>query len=265
MEKLNVNYIIACFLGERRLKSVSDPKMFIRRHLDFLRDNNIDGIGRVTVVLNTDSSEEIETMREILRDYRPYYVDLRLITRENMGFSYSGWALAINQSVENEEDFTHYMLVEDDYAPGREDFLEVFASKMTEGIGYVAQKLSYYVMDELFNTPKHPAIACGLMSAEAARKAHDKYGSAILTIATSRYDYFSLMLQVHFVDFIKGVGYDISDCADISSIIFLHIDCANQSGWTLREYGNKDERRALEPVIEWKNYKWDDVYGVEVH
>lgn len=260
MTQNNINYVIACFLGKRRLESVSDPRMFIRRHLDFLRDNEVGGVGRVTVVLNTDVSEEIEQMRDVLREYRPYYVDLVLITRENMGFSYAAWAHAVNQSVQNEEAFTHYFLVEDDYGPGCPEFLEMFASKMTDKVGYVAQKLSYRSLDELFNTPEHPAICCGLLSAEAARSAHEKYGSAILTIDTNKYDYDSLLLQVRFVDYIQGVGYTLADCSDISSTVFLHVDLSNKTGWTVREYGNPDAPRALEPIVEWENYRRKDVY-----
>lgn len=255
-----VNYIIVWFLGERRVKSVADPRYFIHRHLQFLQDNNID-VARVTVVLNTDSEAEEALARETLKEYDNYYTELVFFARPNEGFSYSGWNDAIVKCIDDGEDFTHYFLMEDDYAPGTTDFIDQYESKMVSDVGYVCQKLSDPTLSKIFNTQIHAGVSCGLLAADAARDAYRVFGSPLKTYTTKRYDWDSLLAQVHFLDNITNLGYRIVDSSDFSSVVFLHgltHEIKSDRGWFLIEYGNPKKPRVIEPVIDWSLYEREE-------
>jgi hypothetical protein len=194
------------------------------------------------------------------------------VVRPNTGFSYAAWNDAINQCVENREDFSHYMLMEDDYIPARSDFLDVFLSKMDDNVGFVCHKLSHEALSAIFTTQIHAGISNGLLLGQAAREAYETYGSALCMYKhnNAEYDWSSIQLQIHFLDFVTKSGYTITDPADISSAPFLHnfdagtganallsksndltYQTAKERGWFLMEWANPKAPRLLEPVIEW--------------
>lgn len=246
-----INYIVAVWLGDRRLKTVSDPEVFLHRHLSFLRDNKI-AVDRVTIALAAETPEQVKKARDILRQYRPYYTELRLVVRDNYGLSYGGWNDIVNQCIENDEGFTHYFLLEDDYVPTHPEFLDLYLSKMTDGVGYVCQKLSHAALSGLFGTQVHAGISCGLLSGEAAEKAYEEYGTSLCIIPTENYDWYSVQMQVHFLDFISKSGYKITDTAKESSCHFVRVDIDNPRGWKLAEFADPTKPRYIEPIIEWE-------------
>jgi len=139
----------------------------------------------------------------------------------------------------------------------------------------VCQKLSHEALSGLFNTQIHAGISNGLLLAEAAYKAYDTYGS-VLTMYEhdgAEYDWNSLQLQIHFLDFITESGYTITDPADISSVPFLHnfdaargsntllsksndkaYQAAKERGWFLMEWANPNAPRLIEPIIDWEMF-----------
>jgi hypothetical protein len=246
-----LNYVVTCFMGQRRLKTVSDPEYFIHRHLSFLQKHNCD-VARVTLVLNADNQEQIDKLYHALEDYSDYYTEIKVVVRENKGFSYAAWADVVNQCIENDEGFTEYMLLEDDYAPGTPDFIEKYESVVTPNTGYVCQKTSDLTLTKIFKNPIHPGISCGLLMGKPAEQAYRKHGTVFPVFGTARYDMESLQAQVYFLYYIvQDLGYNLEDSTSFSSVIFVHVFPGSARGWSLMEYSDPSLPRVIEPVIEW--------------
>ena len=257
IDNLKVNYLVTWYVGKRRVVTASDPRFFIRRHLDFLQDNNI-AIDRVTVILNRDTEEEEALARKVLVDeYSDYYTDLVFLVRENKGFSYAAWDYAMNKCIREGEHFDLYWLLEDDYAPGVTDFTEQYFTKIENNVsvGYVCQRLSDEVLSSVFNTQVHPGICCGLLAGDAAEEAYRVYGSVLRTFSTNRYDMESLHAQIHFMDNVTDLGYTYDDSGDFSSVVFVHHAPMSERGWKLVDYGDPDKPRVIEPVINWSEFQ----------
>lgn len=250
MRKLN--YVVTCFMGERRLKTVSEPEYFIRKHLNFLQDHKSD-VARVTLILNTDNSEEEDRLRKVVSEFEPYYTELKIMVRENKGFSYAAWNHVMNDCIENNEGFTEYFLLEDDYVPATVDFIEKYESKIDDRTGYVCQRISNLTLGNLFNFPIHPGVSCGLMPAKPAEEAYKEFGSVLVTFETNTYDAESLDAQTYFLDNITGkLKYTLKDSSSFSSVIFVHVFPKSVRGWSLMEYSDPSLPRVIEPVIEWE-------------
>jgi hypothetical protein len=165
--------------------------------------------------------------------------------------------------------------MEDDYVPTTSDFLDTYESKMEPGVAFVCQKLSHKELSQMFGTQKHAGISNGLLLASAARESYEKFGSALLTMAPrgsnedTTYGEDSILMQVHFLDYITDIGYKMVDCSDICSVPFLHgydqvlnmmivskdyMKESENRGWFLIEWGNAKMPRVIEPVVEWEMY-----------
>jgi len=264
-----INYIVVFYLGTRRVNTVSSSTYFIRKHLNFLQDNKID-LARVTVVLNSDIHDETVEFLEVIRSFKPYYTDLRVVIRENKGLSYAGWNEVINSCIENDEEFTHYFLMEDDYYPGCVEFIDMCKSKMVGDVGYVCGAQTSKSLASLFKVERTAGMSIGMLKGEAAEAAYNKYGSSLVTLDNESKDGYgirSLQIQAMFLDFVLNSGYSLIGMEDISSSIFLHnrtghlfstIKQQQESGersWFLAEYGDPDKPRVFEPIVEWSLYK----------
>jgi hypothetical protein len=260
-----INYIVACYLGTRRVNTVSDPVMLVQAHLEYLQKHEV-ALDRVTLVLNSDEHEEERRFLDLVRKYRPYYTDLRVILRENTGLSYAAWEQAVNSCIENDEGFTHYFLMEDDYVPARPDFVEIYKDSMEEGCGYVSMAISN---QKVFKGKIHAGMCVGLLRGEAAEEAYEKWGTAIRSYKSESKDQYgikSLSAQADFLDFIDERGYFLKGIQKLGSTLFLHnvegmlyktVDEQEEMGcrsWFLAEYGDPDKPRIFEPVIEWSRY-----------
>jgi len=262
-----INYIVACYLGNRRVNAVSDATVLIDRHLSYLRDNNIE-VDRVTLVLNSDDRDEELRFLETVKKYKPYYTDLRVVLRENKGLSYRSWELTVNNCIENDEGFTHYFLMEDDYVPARPDFIEIYKSRMADDVGYVCMAISN---NKVFEGKIHAGMAVGMLRGQAAEEAYWKWGTALRTYDPGEsgdgYGFKSLVSQADFLDFVTERGYEIAGVQDLGSTLFLHNVAGmlfktveeqkemNSRSWFLAEYGDPEKPRIFEPVIEWSQYR----------
>ena len=111
-----INYVLACWSGLRRVNPpeyVTDRSVFLKKHLESLvalRHN----LAQITLVINHNPEEPPEYAKFI--DSLPNHlndVPLQVIRRSNRGFSYGGYSTAY--AVTKAKQFTHYMLMEDDY------------------------------------------------------------------------------------------------------------------------------------------------------
>jgi len=214
---VKVNYIVACYLGERRTDAVVDTTRYIHSHLKWLKDNQVD-VARVSVVLNGRGEEDVIAMMRMLDKHKPYYTELKLFARANQGFSYGAWNSNINANVKKREGFTHYFCVEDDYVPVRKDFLEVFASKLNDVTGYAAQK----VFDDVEGGfPRHAAVSNGMLSHEAAQAAYDKHGSVFKAVSSGVSYWEAERDQLNFLANIVDCGYGFTDTSNVAATKFL--------------------------------------------
>lgn len=215
-------------------------------------------IDRVTLVINADTGEEVQRFLKAVRSYKPFTHEVKVMVRPNIGFSYGGWASAVNACIENDEGFTHYFLIEDDYVPCEPNFIDVFNSKMIDGIGYVCQKLSHEGWKQLFGIQTHAGASCGLLLGEAAEKAYEKYGSALMAVDANEYNDALLQSQVHFLDFVTELGYGIADVADKSSAPFLH-NYNELAGPNLKKYGTEEGKRRGWFIVKWGDPKMPSI------
>ena len=225
----SINYMPVFYLGKRRS---GQPACQVEEHLDYLQKHRCP-VDKVTLILNADKSSQVVEFSKLVGKYKPYYTDLKVIVRENQGFSYGGWHSGVNSSLAAGESYD-YFLIEDDYIPNSPDFLDIFYSKLDDKTSYVCLK----VLDT--NGQPHPAHSIGLLNGAAARKAYSVGASPVLYepspwgYAAGEYN------QVHFLDDLNRLGYGITDIADRYSVPFESIDKS------IRELGVPG---ALAPIV----------------
>lgn len=209
----NTNYVVVFYLGKRRSNAVTDKSLLIDKHLNYLSDNNIP-LSRVTVVINTDKKEDVFTAGNRLAKFKDYYTELKVIIRPNVGHSYGGWSDAVNSCLEKGEKFKYYFLSEDDYLPGRTDFIDILASRMDIDTAYVCQKTTKWL------GKPHAAGSNGLLSGDLAKRIYNRYKSALKIYPSILYCE-AEDNQVHFLDNFTKSGFKIRDISDICSVPFL--------------------------------------------
>lgn len=119
MAKVKTNYVVACWMGSRRTEhapNTADRSSFLRAHVHAL-ERLAHSLGQVTVVLNQGGDLGAQTFARGLT--RISGVPVKVLVRPNTGFSYAGWNLA-HETFGN--DFTHHIVVEDDYIPFQDNF-----------------------------------------------------------------------------------------------------------------------------------------------
>jgi hypothetical protein len=244
-EKVSVNYVVACFLGERRSMSIKDPRVFIETHLDWLSDNNIH-IDRVSVMLNAENEKQINDMQNIVDSYSPYYVELKTFVRPNRGHSYGLWNTAISTSIEKREGFTHFFLVEDDYVPCRTDFLDVFMSHLTEKNAFVCQKVHE-------GTPggfqRHASVSNGLLDAAAAESVMRKIGQPLSIQPSFSYTQAEFNQQ-YFTNGLVENGYTFSDTSDVAATEFLKLNPLDYSEFSIQIMDEEAGPPLLQPIYD---------------
>lgn len=205
---MSITYISVFYMGSRRS---AGPACHVREHLEFLSSVNAP-VDKVVLVLNAESKEHIASFAKEVKPYKPYYTKLSVTIRQNIDFSYGGWNSAIDASIRNGE-ITDYFLMEDDYVPGIDNFLDPFYDKMTGRVAYVCPK----ILDG--HGQPHAAHSVGLLNGEVARLMV-KYNGSPLKIAPAHNYSGGEWNQVHFLDDMTTRAYKIKDIADDYSVPF---------------------------------------------
>lgn len=161
-----IHYIVACHFGERRYSISDDGSLILRKHLNVLSEM-MQGITRVTVVLNFDTEDDIHKAHEVVNDFS--HLPLSLICRENRGYSYAAWDQAVRESIE-ENEIEFYALFEDDYVPSKPLFYNPFIEKFKndDRIGYVCSMI--------LDGPRHAAMSIGLLKKSVAKSLVERTG-----------------------------------------------------------------------------------------
>lgn len=254
----NIHYIVTTYLGNRRTRTVNDPVTYTTEHLDFLAKHLVD-VQKVSIVVNADDLREFRIIKKAAESYRPYYTELEIVPRKNIDFSYGGWNHVIENDIRAGKEYSHYILLEDDYRPDHPDFIDFFLDKMENAdvdqhiqpflkptsspkVGYVCGMVSYRISP-------HAAISYGMLRGEAARDAYKEYGN-VFFLTNTRFDYgMGETNQIRFLDYIKSLGYTLTDVRDTCSIPFLDNPAA-KTGIVLKEWGTPGKPQIIVPIYE---------------
>jgi hypothetical protein len=148
----STNYIVACWMGPRTnedLRNIKDRSSFLKAHVAAL-SNLKHGIDHVTVVLAEGGDEKGDKYARSLKEICGTPVSV--IARENRGLSYASWNAAFQ---EFGSEFSHHIVVEDDYVP----YLDDFDSALVE----LADYHETYVCGLIDNEGAHAAISNGVI------------------------------------------------------------------------------------------------------
>lgn len=203
------NYVIACWMGRRGnedRRQVEDRSFFLRTHLSRLKELD-HRLAQVTVVIATGADPRDEEYVRALVRVRD--VPIVVLERENLGLSYGSWNFAYETFG---REFTHYVLVEDDYIPCSDHFDEALID--------IAERKRSYVCSLSGWDKRHAAISNSISSSSILGKLlpapvkEDGWGAQITW-------------SQHFYD----CGFPVEDWTDTHSSPFW-------SGWEVRWYGH---------------------------
>jgi hypothetical protein len=166
----------------------------------------------------------------------------KLEFRPNNGFSYGAWAYGLDLLLENDR-LTHAFLIEDDYLPAKQFFVDDFLVKVKPGTGFVAQR----TISRLGVAPRHAASSNGLILLDAARDSKRQLGSTFIIfpfhLDKSKY-LMGTENQITFLSGLENCGYRIEDLSDTCSIHFFD----SPTGEVL-EVGNPEGELPLRPWL----------------
>ena len=224
-----VNYVIAVYGGSRRSYGKPSPiDVFIREHIEFLLQYPLH-IKYVTFVFNeSDNPQEEELKREIISKLSPSSLKCEILTKPNEGFSYGAWDYALHNFIEN-HDITHHFLIEDDYLPQQEDFLEYFLKCDSDDVKYVASMWK----------DNHAALSSGLIRHGRVQSVF-KEKKKIFEIAKGDKYIFAFSSQRNFLNNLPGRGVDV---LGVGRMGYLH-----PLNNTIKRHGKEDSPILIDPI-----------------
>lgn len=243
MENYTINYVVALYFGERMSKkhnSILEVNQYylLEEHLKFICDckNNI---RQITFVINGKSPADI---LDKIKHNIPKYVDVSILQRENVGFSYAGWNDVIINDINNNSEFDYYFLIEDDFVPNMAEFYKPFVKKCTDK--------NPFVCNLVLDSPKrHPAMPHGLIQTKSCKKIYEKYNTVFLIYANPNANKddsykFAWKTQTDYYDYFINEGYTVDDITDEFSASFH-----NSQDDSIRNYGDERNLSLLNPIL----------------
>lgn len=154
----SINYIISNFLGTRRFcpSLNKDPLFYIKKQCDFFKNNTIPNVEMVSFVL---SKCDIENRDQLFIDFINTIklpVKHELIVRENRGFSYGAWQEVVMKNI----NYDFHFLIEDDYLPICNNFIDYFKTQLDEETIFICQ---VYICE-------HCSMSNGFLNSKIIRK-----------------------------------------------------------------------------------------------
>lgn len=238
-----IHYVVAVYTGSRRNslinKRMSDPLYLVKKHIDALKNFNIEHITRATFVVapSDDFRRDFEVINYIKNINIGKGLELdSYLRKENTMFSYGSWNDLMQNNIQMDENF---FLIEDDYFPCTDHFYLPFLKKMKEeNYAYVCQ-----LWTNKFFRSYCAAISNGLMNITAAREHYRKFNQCLqlekITKKESPYSE-ATNAQIKFLNSYIDMGFLISDIADEYVHPFL------QPNNEVFMYGNKDGKMLIE-------------------
>jgi hypothetical protein len=237
----SINYIIAIYIGPNRPypkyqeKFKNDPMFFVKTHVDFLNKCYDSNIQLATFLFNEDMSDElkqiaIQTINQIKT------MNVEIVFRPNIGFSYGGWNETIKRNI---NDYDYFFLIEDDYIPINSKFYEDFVTHCTLEYPFVSTLVNEYAPGKL-----HAACSNSIVRADVCKIILERYKELFLVvksnIANDAYH-----TQMTFLDLFTSLGYGMRDMTYKYSTPF-NCNCYTNE---IKIYGNKELPPILVPII----------------
>jgi hypothetical protein len=173
----NINYLMAAWHGARHFdKFCPKPKRstyYLEEQLRYLGALK-HSLRQITIIAPglSNAPDEYAEFIAALPD-RLGNAKLAVFPRENVGISYGGYVEAARHY---QNDFSHFMLVEDDYVPVFNDFDTVFLNTLKRNARR-QKKPAGYVCSHIAG--QCPAHSVGLVTTEAMAKAHEGHAALI--------------------------------------------------------------------------------------
>lgn len=204
---MKIHYVVAVYLGPRRLKSVQDPFCHLKKQLKFL--HNWNGISKATLVCNKYDPALDKEIPKLIKFYKmPIAMDL--IYRENEGGSYAAWETAVIKNLDNNLDY--HFLIEDDYVPTTNKFLQPFINTMSQDTAYVCQHANFW------EHKYHAAISNGLLSHKLSQNIFQKH-KRLFNLTQNGKGYIAFEKnQMNFLDYYTENGYLLKDVSHLCRV-----------------------------------------------
>lgn len=240
METPRLNYVVACWAGERRFMHPAmkhDRTTFLKMHLRQLERLKHD-IARVTVVVNAAPDDQLSKRFDSFVDEidgtRLRRATISVIRRANIGMSYGAWDAAF---VRDGDAFSHYVWIEDDYVFVHDRFdLEMLEMMRVSGCDYLCG-----VANDGYGHERHAAISNGMVNSEILTRVRNKYGE-LPHAKSSLYRDNETVGQVGMSRAIIDVGGKLSDFVEFGwSVPFSHLGGVHM-------YGDPKGPRMIAPV-----------------
>ncbi len=137
-----MNYVVTCWSGNRRFMEESyreDRTHFLRIHIEQLKKHK-SSLSQITFVINHNPDED-ENYKQFVNDI-PKEINgtpVEVLRRDNSGMMFGAWFYVCQIYGDQ---FDHYFVTEDDYAPISDDFAAPFLSAFNkeENCGFMCPK-----------------------------------------------------------------------------------------------------------------------------
>ena len=192
-----VNYIVALYLGKRRNGMVQecmdlDPFYLLKSHMLAIHKYKMDGIHKVTFVLNPSENKEAEDqVDDVFKIYASLCsrdgIEFELLKNpDNKHISYGAWHFGVVNGLSDERT-KQFFLLEDDYIPCQDNFHMPYIDKSSPDVCYVCQLCTPPSPQPKSIHSGRVAITNGLLNADASRHVFEKHGRCFMLDVTPEY------------------------------------------------------------------------------
>jgi hypothetical protein len=232
------DYITCFYFGKRRVNItnsllLSDKYFFVKKHLDFIKNNKtvLKDVNNVVLVINDSNDEDLESVTNIKNEY-PFSDKITIIGRDNSNYSYGAWNESLIHQINFNTPSLYAFLCEDDYLPCDKNFHKKFIEFFNLNVVYVCQ---------LYQN-NHAAISNGFISYQIIKEVY-KTTKELFKLTNNNNTYENAeMNQFNFLTNFKNLK-----CVDICEKYyskFLEIDDS------IVVYGNETGEELIKPILE---------------
>jgi len=219
---MRINYIPVFYFGTRRKDNPQDKHYFLKKHLEFLQELEIDSPIEATLVFNVSSDMDEPEVNEIISHYE-FKIPLETTFRENSGYSYAGWNHALTLNIHHNYDYS--FLIEDDYIPSNKNFYLPFIEQVEDDTSFVCTRLSRSFQ------PLHAAMSSGLIYGKNVKKVFEAHNKVFDIIPGDGY-FYAESSQVYFLSLFEALGLKLKELPEEFEKPFMEIntDIINYGG-----------------------------------
>jgi len=233
------DYIVCLYFGERRVKItnsllLSDRYLFVNKHLDFIKNNELvlNDINKVILVINNSNDEDLESVTNIKNEYL-FSDKIIIIERENSNYSYGAWNDSLIHQINLNTPSSHAFLCEDDYIPCDANFHKKFIEFFKSDVIYVCQ---LYMNN-------HAAISNGFINYEIIKDYYNNTKQLFVLNNNPNLNYHNAENnQINFLNNFKDYK-----CVDICEKYYSRFLCAKEN---IKIYGNINSEEIIKPILE---------------